>query len=59
MTEHKDYESWLDELEVLAAVKDLEIHRDKYSYHTYFMRGWTPQGVIDDIRYNCAASTGR
>lgn len=56
---HKDYDSWLGELEVLAAAKGLEIHRDKYHYHTYFMRGWAPEGVIDDISYTRAASTGR
>jgi len=50
MRNHKDYESFMNELEVLADLNDIDIHRDKYHYHTYFMRGWEPQGVIDDIK---------
>ena len=50
MSEHKDYEPWLVELREKARDSGTDLYEDKYHYHTYFMRGWLPEGVIDDIR---------
>lgn len=59
MSNHKDYESFMGELEILADANDIDLHLDYYDYHTYFMRGCEPQGVIDDVkallRMNAAA----
>ncbi len=56
MTNHKDYESWMNELEILADLNSMDINRDIYNYHKYFMSGWEPQGVIDDIRESLSMS---
>lgn len=54
MSEHKDYEPWLEELREKADVSGTNLHEDKYHYRTVFMRGYLPEGVIDDIRNRCA-----
>lgn len=50
MPEHKDYEPWHDELREKASISGTDLHEDKYHYHTYFTRGWLPEGLINDIR---------
>jgi hypothetical protein len=47
---YENYESWLSDLEVLADLNGIELHLDRYNYHTYFMRGYLPIGVIEDIK---------
>jgi len=47
---HKNYDPWLEELKLLADESGIELSLDKYHYHTYFMRGWLPESVVDDIR---------
>ncbi|MGP5310577.1 hypothetical protein [Vreelandella alkaliphila] len=56
MPEHRNYEPWLEELKALAEESGVELGLDKYHYHTWFMHGWTPEGVIDDIRETVAGS---
>jgi hypothetical protein len=56
MTEHKEYEPWLEELKVLADRAALDLSLDRYHYHTWFMRDWTPEGVIEDLRETVAGS---
>lgn len=46
---HENYESWLSELEVLADIEGVELSINIYDYHAYFMRGYLPVGVIEDI----------
>ena len=46
---YENYESWLSELEVLADMEGIELSVDRYNYHKYFMRGYLPIGVIEDI----------
>jgi len=50
VSEHKDYEPWLEELRCKADIIGVNLNEDKYHYHTYFMRGYSPESVIDDIR---------
>lgn len=49
-TDWKEYDDWLNELVNLAGTSDVELELGKYSYHTYFMRGWMPESVIADIK---------
>ena len=49
-TDWKEYDEWLHELVTLATDGGIELGLDKYSYHTYFMRGWLPESVLQDIR---------
>lgn len=46
---YENYESWLSELEVLADIEAIELNINRYDYHAYFMRGYLPIGVIEDI----------
>ncbi|WP_339885353.1 hypothetical protein [Vreelandella maris] len=56
MAEHQNYEPWLEELNALAEEGGIDLKLDKYHYHTWFMRGWAPESVIDDIRETVASS---
>ncbi|WP_162619421.1 hypothetical protein [Salinicola peritrichatus] len=51
-----DYETWLEHLKDEADDHGLDLSLDTYRYHTYFMRGWSPECVIDDIRETVAGS---
>jgi len=46
---YENYESWLSELEVLADMEGVELSINRYDYHTYFMLGYLPVSVIEDI----------
>lgn len=56
MAEHQNYEPWFEDFKALAEDSGIDLKPDKYHYHTFFMRGWSPEGVIDDIRETVAGS---
>ena len=49
MTQHTEYDPWLEDLQKFAAKHNVDLHLDKYQYHTYFMRGWSPESVAYEI----------
>ncbi len=49
-TDWKEYDEWLNEFVNLAASGGVELDLDKYSYYTYFMRGWSPESVLRGIK---------
>ena len=49
-TDWKEYDEWLHLLVTLAVADGVDLSLDKYSYHTYFMRGWLPESVLQDIK---------
>jgi len=50
MQKYENYEGWLSEVEVLADLEGIDLSIDRYNYHSYFMRGYLPCGVIDEIK---------
>lgn len=49
MSNYETYEEWLEDLQEIADIFHTDLHADKYHYHTYFMRGWLPESVFQDL----------
>ena len=52
MSDDETYEIWLENLRDMAAIESINLHLDKYHYHTYFMRGWSIESMIVELSEN-------
>ena len=48
-----EYDGWLNDLRILAEELGVDLKEDKFHYYTYYMRGYLPIGVVEDIKNNC------
>lgn len=44
-----EYDLWLEELRSIADIQGIDLIEELFQYHTYYIRGWSPESTAKDI----------
>ena len=50
MSNEETFNKWMNDLIALADKESIDLELKKYSYYTYFARGFEPNDVIGDFK---------